>query len=116
MLAQLMTKPCLIVSRSDAGTVDDLGNPMTDETLVETVCELQQRRRDEPDLQGELADSTWDLFLPAGTAIGTDDAVEVDGHRYELVGEPWDAAHDMSPAVAHVWATVRRTASAEDRS
>ena len=76
---------------------------------TETVCDLQQRQRDEPDPAGELSITTWDIFFPAGTEVDTGDAVIVGSYVYELLGDPWDA-NQGSAAVNHVAATVRRTA------
>lgn len=114
MLSQLINTPCTILSRTDGGGQDDYGNETDTTTEVETVCELQQTRRDEPDAQGELSDTTWQLFLPASTEISTGDSVMVDGVVYELVGAPWPARNPRTRTVSHVEATVRRTAGSRD--
>ena len=116
MLTQLLDKPCRIVQRYDTGSTDDLGNPDIDETITHTVCEIQQARRTEGDLEGELSDTRWTIWFPAGTEVQTDDAVEVGGFVYELVGGPADWEHTMSPGMEHVEASARRTGTAEDPS
>lgn len=111
MIAAPLTRPCTILRHTDSGTVNDYGDPIAgdpDETV--TVCELQQRQRDEGDQQGELSDTHWNLYLPAGVVIGTADTVLVDGQAYELVGDPWPAWDRVVQRVDHVEATVRRTA------
>lgn len=116
MLAQLINRPCLIVHRLSSTTTDSYGNEIPDEDLIEAVCELQQQQRTEPGTEGETSDTKWMLFLPAGTAITTGDSVEVDGHVYEVTGEPWPARNPRTQAESHIEATVRRVAGSEDAS
>ncbi len=113
-LAKLINRPCVITRRQDSDTDDDYGNEIPDEDLVDTVCELQQRRRDEPDDQGETSDTTWALFLLPDTLIGTADTITVDDVEYELIGAPWEARNPRTQVVTHLEATVRRTAGAPD--
>lgn len=115
-LEQLLNRPCTLLLRDSTGETDEYGNAKTGTTSVETVCELQQQRRDEPDDQAETSDTTWLVILPAGTEIDTGDAVQVDGHVYELVGAPWHARNPRTQAESHVEATARRTAGAENAS
>lgn len=56
------------------------------------------------------------MILPAGTDVQGDDAVQVDGEVYELVGEPWEARNPRTRQVSHIEATARRTAGPEDAS
>src|SRR5688572_27552760 len=114
MLETLINRPCQILKRLESTTEDRYGNGIPDEAVIDTVCELQQRRRDEPDDQGELSDTYWDLFLPAGTDVNTGDVLIVDGDRYELFGDPWQARNPRTRVESHIEATVRRTASAGD--
>lgn len=113
-LARLINRPCRIIRRTESGETDAFGNPVMTVTEIETVCELQQRRREEHDEHGELSDTLWNLFLPAGTAFRTGDAVEVDGDEYEAVGDPWHARNPRTRQESHVEATVRRTAGTGD--
>jgi hypothetical protein len=112
-LAQLLNRPVTIISRSDSGETDELGNEIPTETAIETVGELQQRQRDEPGAQGEFSETTWLLVLPTGTEIDTGDAVVIDGRIYELVGDPWAARNPRTQTESHVEATVRRAAGEE---
>ena len=109
----LMTRPCSLIRRSPSGDLDRFGNPKHTELSVGTVCELQQRQRTEPGDQGELSDTTWTLFLPAGTNVNTGDTIVVD-REYELIGDPWDVWDPGTQAVSHIEATVRRTRGADD--
>jgi hypothetical protein len=112
----LIATPCTIVHREESGSVDDWGDPVKTETMTETVCELQQRRREEPSDQGELGLSWWECFFPVGTAIDTEDAVLVEPHgEFEVVGEPWNA-NQGSGAVNHVATTLRKVADWEEGS
>lgn len=113
LVARLLTRPCTITSRTDSGEVNDYGDPVLTETTTETVCELQKQVRrasEEPAAAGELSDTLWDLFLPAGTTVGTGDVVTVDGATYEMVGAPWAVRHPRTGEETHVEAGVRRTA------
>lgn len=110
----LMNRPCGLLRRSPTGERDRFGNPKHDAVLIDTVCELQQRQRAEPGDDSELSDTTWALFLPAGTDVRTGDAIVVDDVTYELVGDPWDARNPRSRAVSHIEATVRLVAAADD--
>lgn len=110
-VARMMQTPCTLVRRSvvDDDSFDQEAQPEE----VETLCALQQRRRDETDDRGEVSETFWDLFLPHGTEIDTGDAVKVNGRTYELVGEPW-SAEEGSRAMWHVEATVQRVAGTDD--
>ena len=87
---------------------------MPTETLVDVVGELQQQRRIEPGEDGELSDTGWVLFLPAGTDVATGDAVICDGQVYELVGDPWQARNPRTHQASHIECSVRRTAQSGD--
>lgn len=118
-LAKLLTRPCTITVRSHSGNQDAYGNDIPAETTVQTVCELQQLTRltdAEPAGQGEFSDTRWLLVLPAGTEIRTGDTVEVDGHAYEMFGDPWPVRNPRTGRDSHVQATVRRTAGSEEAS
>lgn len=113
MIDALLTRPVTIVTRADSGT-DELGNVTFTDTETVTVGELQQRRRSEtPD--GGLAETSWTLFLPAGTAIGANDRVQVDGDTFEVDGDPWPVRNPRSGADSHVEATLRRASAPGDQ-
>lgn len=116
-LSQLLNRTCWIVQRSDDGDTDELGNEKPSEAELESVCEIQQNRRDEDESQGELSASDWLGVFPAGTALDTGDAVIVDGlGRFELIGAPWQVRNPRTQTESHVEATLRRVAGAEDAS
>jgi hypothetical protein len=112
-IGSLLTLPVTVVHRDSTGAVDEFGNDVPTETLVETVGELQQTRRDEPLTEGELAATTWDLFLPAGTSIATGDAVIAGGSVYEVIGDAWDARNPRTGVQSHVEASLRRVGDEE---
>lgn len=107
LIDRLLTRACTIVTRSDSGDTDDYGNPIETETSTDTACELQQLQRAEPNDAGEFSDSTWAIFLPAGTTISTGDAVTVDETVYELVGAPWEVRHPITGRMTHIECTAR---------
>ncbi len=108
----LMNTPCTIVRRSDSGEIDDYGNAVDSESTFDTVCDLQQRQRDEPETGGEFSVTVWDLFLPVDTPIDTSDVVIVGDAEYEVTGDPWNA-NQGSAAVNHTAATLRKTGNIE---
>lgn len=109
MLSALINRPATLVIRVDSGEVDDYGNAVLSETTVETVAELQQRRRDEPEGQGETSETDWVLFLPAGTALTTADTVTVEPlGTFEVVGDPWPARNPRTRVESHVECSVRK--------
>jgi hypothetical protein len=110
-MSRLMTLSATVISRIETGESDSVGDPIIKEVKLETRCALQQRRREEHEDGGEISDTLWNLFLPFGTEIDTGDAVEVNGQRYELAGEPW-TAQEGSRSLWHVEATVHRTGGA----
>lgn len=114
MLSTLISRPCTITRRSSSGDLDDYGNETTTEDVVETVCELQQRQRSEPGDQAEFSDTNWVLFLLPDEAIDTSDVVTVDGHVFEMVGDPWVVRNPRTGVDSHIEATVRRTGDSED--
>jgi hypothetical protein len=113
LLSQLLNLPCTVLQRSSSGSTTPYGRRRSTETPVETVCELQQQASTEP-TDGQVADSTFLLILPAGTQISTGDAVVVDGHTYEITGQPWTARNPRTQTVSHIEAAVRRVAGAEE--
>lgn len=117
-LSTLLNLPCTITRRSASGVNDDYGNEIPSETTLDTVCDVQQRQHadSEPGAQGELSDTRWLLVLPAGTDIRTGDKVEIDGHSYEMLGDPWEVRSPWTRQNHHVEATLRRTAGTEDAS
>jgi hypothetical protein len=115
VIDDLINRPCTIISRSESGDTDELGNDIADVNEVVTVCEVQQRRRDEPDAHGEVSDTLWDGFFLAGTELTTADAVRPEGlGEFELVGDPWPVRDPLTQQESHVEATLRRVAGAED--
>lgn len=105
---RMMTRTATILRRVPSGERDRYNNELTELVEDEVRCALQQQSRTEHEDRGEVSDTRWNLFLPYGTLLATGDAVEVDGDRYEVVGEPW-IAKEGSRSLWHVAATVQRT-------
>lgn len=112
-LADLLNLPVTIIGRSED---DESFDPSPAETMTQVLGELQQTQRTEPAGEGELSVTTWLLVLPAGTVIGTGDAVIAGGARYEVVGDSWHARNPRSQLPSHVEATLRRTGDDEGGS
>lgn len=105
----LLNLPCSIVNRSFQ-TRDEMGNDVASESTVTTVCELQQRQRDEEDEQ--VTEGSYLLVVPVGTVIGAADSVSVDGVEYQVSGQPWEVRNPRTETVSHIEATVMRVAGA----
>lgn len=113
-LTDLINRPCTVTRRTASTDEDKYGNKRQAEANVETVCEVQQRRRDEPDGHGEFSESDWLLFFLPDVELDTGDFVTVDGTEYELLGRPWRARNPRTRTVEHVEATARIAGAAED--
>lgn len=114
-ISHLLTRTCTIISRSSSGEEDDYGNDIQTETVTQTVCDIQQRQRDEPGDQGEVSVTGWLLILPPSTTLRTGDSVVIDGgHEYEVVGDPWPAYSPLTRTEHHVEASVSRVAGDEE--
>lgn len=121
---RLLRQPCTLILRSQAETTeDDYGNEIHGEApRVDTVCNLQQTRREEAPDAGETSDTRWKLFLlpevrdeaNEPVEIDTGDAVEVDGRVYELIGDPWLVESPFTGRKSHVEVTCRRVAASKD--
>lgn len=114
-VATLINRSCTLLRRSE-GDADDYGNEVATDTPVSTVCEIQQRQRDEDDQMGELSDTLWTVFFLPTETVDTGDGLVVDGETYEMVGEPWVARNPMTQTNSHIEAVMRRTAGPGDSS
>lgn len=112
MIAQLINTPCTLTLRLPGEKEDKYGKAIPVEDTVETVCEVQQDTREEPGDQGELSDTRWRAFFPAGTDLSTADSVSVEGlGDFEFVGDPWPARNPRTRQISHVEATLRQVAA-----
>jgi hypothetical protein len=114
-LKQLLNRPATIVRRSADGGEDEYGNPTDGTEEVATVCEVQkaQRADEEPDDGGEVSDTRWTGFFPAGTELNTGDAVRVEGiGTLELVGDPWVVRNPRTQSFSHLEVPLRITKGA----
>jgi hypothetical protein len=112
-----INRPCLLILREFSASTDDYGNEVPTERGVETVCEIQQRLRQEPGQPGDLSETTWDGFFPAGTKLNSGDAVSVDGlGGFEVIADPWAARNPRTQIESHLEATLKRTRGPEDGS
>jgi hypothetical protein len=114
MLSKLINRPCTLIQKADSDETDSHGNPVRTETSIDAVCELQQAQSVEPGGAGESAATTFNAFFLPGIEPNTGDALIVDGHTYEFVGEPWVARNPRTQITSHVQATVKRTTGAGD--
>jgi len=108
---RMMKTPCTVIQRVPTGETDRHGDAVTKPVEVETRCSLQKVRGTEHESGGEVSDTAWLLSLPWGIELDAGAAVRVQGHQYEVVGEPWNA-EEGSRSLWHVEADVRRTSGA----
>lgn len=115
--ADLINRTCWITRRSESDDTDDFGNEIPTETVTQSVCEVQQQRREEPGDEGELSDTTWVGFFLPTEVLNSGDSVSVEGiGSFELVGDPWTARWPDAQVDSHVEATLRRTEGPADGS
>ena len=111
MLSQLINRDCTILRRSASGSEDDYGNEIQTDHVEQTVVEIQQRVRKEHD--DAVADTDWIGFFLPGEDVQSGDAIVLDGHKFEVVGDPWPVRNPRTQAESHVEAGLRRTGGAE---
>lgn len=124
MLSQLLTQSCVVTRKLQSITRDAYGNEVPDTATVTYPCALQAGiggitavlTRVEPADMGELSSGKFLLFLPADAVLTTADSVEVEGHVYEVTGEPTAVWNPRLQKNSHVEATVARVAGAENKS
>jgi len=68
---------------------------------------MQQGKSSEQDLQGEVSDTAWSVYLKPGEEIDTSDALEIDGYRYEMVADPWEVRNPSTGLVSHIECLTR---------
>ena len=114
-ISDLLTRSCSILRRKPSGETDEYGDEVVAVTVESTVCEVQQRQRDEPATEGDLSDTGWLGVSPAGTELRTADAIEVNGiGTLELIGDPWPVRDPETGETSHIEATLRVTAGGNE--
>ena len=114
LLANRLRRAVTIQHRSESGIFDIYGSDIPQKGEVTTKGELQQRSREETD--AAISRTNWVLFLPAETAIDTNDVVIVDGEEFEVIGDPWPAFNPRTGQFEHVEVSLRRTSGEEPRA
>lgn len=112
-LAQLINRPCTVY-RLTEGAPDEYGDAtLGHDSGTATVCELQQQagvRGSGTSLEDlALTESRWVIYLPAGTVIGAQDYVDVEGVRYDVESEPDEYRNPRDGREVYVMARARRT-------
>jgi hypothetical protein len=111
-IERLLTQPCTITTRTSGG-VDENLDPIENETTTQTVCYLESQpvlRLQENQAERDLTRSNAICFLPAGTAITSEDAVTVGPLTYEVIGEPEHVWNPRLAVESHVRCHVQRAA------
>jgi hypothetical protein len=104
-----MRTPATLVMR-EPGDPDVYGDPVPDDTLATTTCELQQVGARE-ELGDEVQVTTWRLFLPKDAPARGWDAIRLDdGTTYELTGDAWQVHNARTGELHHVEAYVEGNA------
>jgi hypothetical protein len=108
-VARNLTRKCTIRYQS-SGAPDAHGNPTDFFFDVDTLCQFQQRGRQEIGDMGQLSDTTWLVtFLPNAVPPKAADQLIVDGVTYEFRGDSWPA-YTLSGRLDHIEATAARAA------
>lgn len=113
-LSLLINRSCTILRRQTNAETTPYGRQRKTDTAVAAVCELQQASSTEPDTSGEISATGWRLFFLPDIDIRTGDAVVVDGHTYELTGDPWLARNPFTQTDSHIEASAERVAGTEE--
>ncbi len=106
-LATFISQPCMIITRG-AGTIDQYGDIVKAETQTNTLCELQPTGAPREVEGGNIGTTTWRLYLEGSVALNSDDAVQVDGTLYELVGDAEVRRNSRTGLPDYTAAIVRR--------
>ena len=105
---RLLTRQATLLRRTPSDALDELGDPTWDIVEEAVACELQPTGSSE-DHADNVQSSSWRLFLPASCAdVAGWDAVDLDGERYELAGDPGPVWSPRLQTVDHVEAIVVR--------
>jgi hypothetical protein len=110
-LASFINTPCTIIQRS-GDTVDAYGDQTKTDTATASFCELQPSGAPREDEGGNIGVTTWRLYLVGPVALNADDAVQVDGEMYELVGDAEQRRNSRTGDYDHTVAIVRRVRDA----
>lgn len=114
MIESLITRSCTLVIRGDEDETD-FGVLDPEEERIETLCYLEQKRREEDDDQGEFSESDWLACFRSDEEIpDTASALVVEQSVYEFVGAPWPVQDPELGRVSHIEATVRYTGAEEE--
>ena len=111
LAGSLINRPCVLVRRDATGATDSRGNPVIETTELDSLCEIQQERREEATDTGVITVTTWRAFFAPGLDIAAGDKVITtdDGRGYEVDGEPWEARNPRTQSLSHIEATLKRT-------
>lgn len=105
-VSRMARQRCTVRYHQPAGS-DGRVDQGSDWTEVETVCQLQQRGRNETN-EGEVSQTTWLVTFPRGTPAprGVDELV-IDGITYQFRGDSWPASNSRGQ-LDHIEATAVR--------
>lgn len=102
----LFTETATITDRTETVSRDTYGDVIVATATRTSPCYHEQTSRAETN---QLAEQTWDLYLPAGTALTATAAVTIGSDQFEVIGPPWQTWNPIAAANGHVQATLRRT-------
>jgi hypothetical protein len=96
-LLTLCTRPVTLVRRTRSAGSGPYGEDvLADGERVELRAQLHQQTSDEYLVGQDTVRAGWVCVLPdPSLVVGRDDVVEVDGARFEIVGEPYLAWHPL---------------------
>lgn len=106
MTIDLLTRTATIVTRTET-TRDAYGELVKATSTSSVLCELQPIRSDEAE-GGNLGITAYNLYLDGSRDLHADDAVQVDGVTYELVGDAAPRRNPRSGDTPYTHAVVKR--------
>lgn len=102
-LSRLMNQPLTVQTMGGAG-VDAYGSalPAAQGAPVAVVGYLEQTSTTEFLNGRQTTVTTWQAYLPAGTAIHPMDYIDNGGQRFQVDGEPWSVYNPRTQAFSHI--------------
>jgi hypothetical protein len=98
-----------LIRRTLSGTVDEYGNDVYNETPVTvTNCVFAPAGSSENLTFADQVSSFDTIFMPADTIVSTLDAIDWNGNRYEVAGEPSAWTSPFSGRVSPIRISVSR--------
>lgn len=111
MAARRMIHTITVVSVTQDGPPDEMGDPTTETTETEYVRGgyIWQTSRDDRTANANTQVEEWRGILRRDVVVDGTDRLIVEGQTFELDGPPWPARNPRTDRVEFLEVTLRRT-------